>query len=113
MRCFIYSASAGSGLIRLPHSFVELYSLVNKVRGDSTEETDESTVGEAVICLLTGAVLRSGSIRRGLSRLVCCLMIGFPSYSFHCLTSYFLSLHDSILSHQGLVQFMPGKQAQV
>lgn len=49
---------------------MELYSLVNKVRGDSIEESDESSVGEAVICLLTGSVLRSGAIRRGLSRLV-------------------------------------------
>jgi hypothetical protein len=61
--------SSGSGLIRLPYSFVELYTLVNKVRGDSIEESDENSNGEAVICLLTGSVLRSGSPRRGVSRL--------------------------------------------
>jgi len=54
----------GSGLITLPYSFVELYNLVNKVRGYSNEESDENSNGEVVICLLTGSVLRSGTPRR-------------------------------------------------
>ena len=49
---------------------MELYTLVNKVRGDSPDENDENGTGEIVICLITGATLRSGSPRRGFSRLV-------------------------------------------
>jgi hypothetical protein len=58
-------------LIRLPKSFVELYNLVNKVKGreDSTagEDNDDAGSSETAICLLTGKVMRSGSSRRGFS----------------------------------------------
>lgn len=59
-------------LIRLPTSFVELYSLVNKVRGrdDASHMDDSDDLGssETAICLLTGSVMRSGSPRRSYSR---------------------------------------------
>jgi hypothetical protein len=55
-------------LIRLPKSFVELYSLVNSVRGrdetSATDDADDASSSETAICLLTGAVMRSGSSRR-------------------------------------------------
>jgi hypothetical protein len=54
-------------LIRLPKSFVELYGIVNKVKGrDEASLEDSEDVGnsETAICLLTGAVMRSGSSRR-------------------------------------------------
>jgi len=55
-------------LVRLPKSFVELYSLVNKVKGrDDTaamDVDDDGVSSETAICLLTGAVMRSGSPRR-------------------------------------------------
>lgn len=58
-------------LIRLPKSFVELYNVVNKVKGrdepGTAEENDESGSSETAICLLTGKVMRSGSSRRGFS----------------------------------------------
>ena len=61
-------------LIRLPKSFVELYGIVNKVKGrdESTtlDEADDSGSSETAICLLTGAVMRSGSSRRTYSRAV-------------------------------------------
>lgn len=61
-------------LIRLPQSFVELYGIVNKVRGRdeaaNSDELDESSNAETAICLLTGAVMRSGSSRRSFSRAV-------------------------------------------
>jgi len=60
--------ATSSGLIRLPHSFVELYGLVNRVKGrdnaNAMDETDDSTTAETAICLLTGAIMRSGSTRR-------------------------------------------------
>ena len=62
-----------TGLIRLPHSFVELYSIVNKVkRRDliNADEYDDSSASEIAICLLTGAVMRSGSARRSHTRTV-------------------------------------------
>jgi Proteolysis_6 C-terminal len=59
-------------LIRLPKSFVELYNIVNKVKGrdDSTnlDDIDDANSSETSICLLTGAVMRSGSTRRVFSR---------------------------------------------
>lgn len=62
-------------LIRLPKSFVELYSIVNKVKGrDNTaaiDDTDDAGSTETAICLLTGAVMRSGAPRRPYSRTVC------------------------------------------
>jgi hypothetical protein len=61
-------------LIRLPQSFVELYGIVSKVKGrdESTtlEEADDTSSAETAICLLTGAVMRSGSSRRAFSRAV-------------------------------------------
>lgn len=59
-------------LIRLPQSFVELYNIVNKVKGrddhGAIDESDDVGSAETAICLLTGAVMRSGSSRRFLSR---------------------------------------------
>lgn len=58
-------------LIRLPKSFVELYGLVNRVKGrDSTsvEDNDDAGSAETAICLLTGSVMRSGSPRRPYNR---------------------------------------------
>jgi Proteolysis_6 C-terminal len=59
-------------LIRLPKSFVELYGIVNKVKGreDSAtlDEADDVGNSETAICLLTGAVMRSGSNRRAFAR---------------------------------------------
>jgi hypothetical protein len=59
-------------LIRLPKSFVELYGIVNKVKGrdESTALDDSDDIGnsETAICLLTGAVMRSGSTRRPYQR---------------------------------------------
>jgi hypothetical protein len=60
-------------LIRLPNSFVELYGLVNKVKGrdnTSIEDSDDSGSVETAICLLTGTVMRSGSPRRPYNRSV-------------------------------------------
>ena len=59
-------------LVRLPKSFVELYNLVNKVKGRDglfgMDETEDVGNTETAICLLTGAVMRSGSPRRPHSR---------------------------------------------
>ncbi|KAL3924864.1 MAG: hypothetical protein SGILL_000787 [Bacillariaceae sp.] len=59
-------------LIRLPKSFVELYGIVNKIKGrDETstlDEADDVGSSETAICLLTGAVMRSGSSRRSFGR---------------------------------------------
>ena len=59
-------------LVRLPKSFVELYNIVNRVKGreDSAgmDENDDVGNSETAICLLTGAVMRSGSARRPFSR---------------------------------------------
>jgi Proteolysis_6 C-terminal len=59
-------------LIRLPKSFVELYNIVNKIKGrddnGTNDENDEIGTSETSICLLTGAVMRSGSGRRMFSR---------------------------------------------
>jgi hypothetical protein len=59
-------------LIRLPKSFVELYSLVNKVKGRddaaAMDVDDDGGSSETAICLLTGAVMRSGSPRRSYIR---------------------------------------------
>ena len=66
--------SAGSGFIRLPHSFIELYSLVNRVKGRETsgsaamDDADDGSSAETAICLLTGAIISAGSSRRQYSR---------------------------------------------
>ena len=56
-------------LIRLPKSFVELYNIVNKVKGrddpSGLDESEDHGASETAICLLTGTVMRSGSTRRG------------------------------------------------
>jgi len=60
-----------SCLIRLPQSFVELYSIVNRVRArdaSSLEENDENTNTETAICLLTGTIMRSGPGKRTQAR---------------------------------------------
>jgi hypothetical protein len=55
-------------LIRLPKSFVELYGLVNKVKGrdysSGLDDSDDAGNTETAICLLTGEVMRAGSMRR-------------------------------------------------
>lgn len=54
-------------LICLPKSFVELYNIVNKVKGREEmigEDNEDTSGAETAICLLTGSVLRSGSARR-------------------------------------------------
>ena len=62
--------SAASGLIRLPRSFVELYSLVNKVKGrtdiaiGAMDDADDGGSSETAICLVTGSVMAAGSPRR-------------------------------------------------
>jgi len=55
-----------SCLVKLPKSFVELYSMVNRVKGRDSraDDTDDDGGFETAICLLTGAVMRSGTIRR-------------------------------------------------
>lgn len=53
-------------LMRLPKTFVELYNIVNKVKGrDEMPGIEDDDVGtaETAICLLTGAVMRSGANR--------------------------------------------------
>jgi len=59
-------------LVRLPKSFVELYGIVNKIKGrdDSStlEEADDIGSSETAICLLTGTVMKSGSARRSFHR---------------------------------------------
>ena len=55
-------------LIRLPKSFVELYNIMNKVKGrddaSALDESDDAGSSETAICLLTGSVMRSGAARR-------------------------------------------------
>jgi len=62
----------GSGLIRLPRSFVELYGIVNQVKtngkSNSLDDGDDNGGGEAAICLVTGTIMRSGSPRRAQGR---------------------------------------------
>jgi hypothetical protein len=50
----------------LPKSFVELYSMVNRVKGRDSQSDDNDDDGgvETAICLLTGAMMRSGTIKR-------------------------------------------------
>ena len=59
-------------LIRLPKSFVELYGLVNRIKGredaSALDESDDVGSAETAICLLTGSVMRSGSARRPYQR---------------------------------------------
>mmetsp|Transcript_17876 Transcript_17876/g.25261 ORF Transcript_17876/g.25261 Transcript_17876/m.25261 type:complete len:2379 (-) Transcript_17876:136-7272(-) len=55
--------SQNSGLISLPKSYVKLYGLVNKVKNTFTDAMDDRNNTETAICLITGAVLRTGSRR--------------------------------------------------
>lgn len=55
------SGSPPSCLVKLPKSFVELYSIVNKVKGRECSSDDADDGYETAVCLLTGAVMRSGS----------------------------------------------------
>ena len=50
-----------SCLVKLPKSFVELYSIVSKVKGREGNADDADDGYETAVCLLTGAVMRSGS----------------------------------------------------
>ena len=62
----------GSGLIRLPKSFVELYSLVNRMKSGGQnkiiDDGDDNSGSETAICLVTGAIIRAGTSRRSYSR---------------------------------------------
>lgn len=53
-------------LVKLPKSFVELYGIVNRVKGREgrPDDTEDDSAFETAICLLTGTVMRSGAIRR-------------------------------------------------
>jgi hypothetical protein len=57
-------------LVKLPLSFVELYSIVNKVKGrdSNSDDADDDNGYETAVCLLTGAVMRSGRRSKGSSR---------------------------------------------
>lgn len=58
----------GSGLIQLPKSYVELYTLVNKVKATvknaALDDMEDLSNGETAICLITGAIMRAGLPRR-------------------------------------------------
>jgi hypothetical protein len=54
-------------LIQLPKSYVELYSLVNKVKAtvkNALDDVEDFGSGETAICLITGTILRASSPRR-------------------------------------------------
>lgn len=53
-----------SCLVKLPKSFVELYSIINRVKGHRSDDADDDGGCETAICLLTGSVMRSGTARR-------------------------------------------------
>ncbi|KAL7520416.1 hypothetical protein ACHAWX_006661 [Stephanocyclus meneghinianus] len=59
-------ASPMNCLVKLPKSFVELYGIVNRVKGREgrPDDTEDDSAFETAICLLTGTVMRSGAIRR-------------------------------------------------
>lgn len=58
-----------SCFVKLPQHFVELYSMVNRVKGrDSRTDTDDDDERfETAICLLTGAVMCAGTAKRAKS----------------------------------------------
>jgi hypothetical protein len=110
-------------LIRLPKSFVELYGIVNKVKGrdevTTLDEADDAGSAETAICLLTGAVMRSGSSRRAFSRAVSLLLpiftlgvipITLLTPSFLPLFSILLFSSNALLEH---ALYMPESMAQV
>jgi hypothetical protein len=102
-------------LIRLPKSFVELYGLVNRVKGRDTinvDDNDDSGSAETAICLLTGSVMRSGSPRRPYNRSVSQVHARLGGISFTLYSS------DNICFHcrhglQALVLFTQDKQVRV
>ncbi|KAL7473331.1 hypothetical protein ACHAXS_013787 [Conticribra weissflogii] len=53
-------------LVKLPRSFVELYGIVNRIKGRDgrSDDVDDDGGCETAICLVTGAVMKSGSIKR-------------------------------------------------
>eukprot|EP00804_Cyclotella_cryptica_P008773 CCRYP_015624-RA/>CCRYP_015624-RA protein AED:0.01 eAED:0.01 QI:221/1/1/1/0.6/0.66/6/2355/3495 len=59
-------ASPMNCLVKLPKSFVELYGIVNRVKGceGRSDDAEDDSGFETAICLLTGTVMRSGTIRR-------------------------------------------------
>jgi hypothetical protein len=61
------SGAPSSCLVKLPKSFVELYSIVNEVKGreSNSDDTDEDNGYETAVCLLTGAVMRSARRSKG------------------------------------------------
>lgn len=62
------SGSSTSGFVSLPQSFVELYALVNQIKGHYENEDTSHSTSETAICLLTGKVIQSGSSRNAYSR---------------------------------------------
>lgn len=111
--CPVASDVPTFSLIRLPKSFVELYGLVNKVKGrDYTtgfDDSDDAGNTETAICLLTGEVMRAGSLRRNRAvRLeVVLAIIIFVSSTHWC--------HCLLVPRRGvlvLVQYMPGKMGR-
>lgn len=54
-------------LAKLPKSFVELYSIVNEVKGreSNSDDADDDNGYETAVCLLTGAVMRSARRSKG------------------------------------------------
>ena len=61
-----------SGLIQLPKSYVELYSMVNKVKAtvksSGLDDSEDIVSGETAICLITGSILRAALPRRHFRR---------------------------------------------
>jgi hypothetical protein len=102
-------------LIRLPKSFVELYGLVNRVKGRETtnvDDNDDSGSAETAICLLTGSVMRSGSPRRPYNRSVSQVHARLQELIFHCIHVMivcFLFRHGP----QALAPYTQGKQVRV
>jgi len=61
------SGAPSSCLVKLPKSFVELYSIVNEVKGreSNSDDADDDNGYETAVCLLTGAVMRSARRSKG------------------------------------------------
>jgi hypothetical protein len=100
-------------LIRLPKSFVELYSLVNRVRGRDessvADDADDASSSEMAICLLTGAVMRSGSPRRAYTRPVSLRVNTECGTCFPLANTLFFLLPVYRHAHLGHVRFTPAK----
>lgn len=52
-------------LVKLPRSFVELYGIVNRIKGrdDRSDDVEDDGGSETAICLITGAVMKAGSVK--------------------------------------------------